>query len=389
MPDDPKPTPPPEPPPESLSRNVRPDGRHLTTPALVHHHLRTLRPRLAFDPDFSRPAFARWKTQLRARQRKLLNFPRTPAQPAPVKISSEPRDGYRLERWEIYPEPFSVVPVLLLVPDGATKAKRAPAVLCLPGTDHPKERLAGEPEPAIARPNPFPQFEDMARRFVRAGFVALAMDNPGTAELHDPRSLNWTRQVFPLIWLNRPYEALSVFQKFRALRWLKTLPFVDRSRLAVSGHSLGAKPALHLGLLDADVKAVVWNDHLSYWRHVPLLTNLNPVAPWHYIPDFINWFDYPDLMAALAPTPLLITEGGRSEHFRTLRKAYAIAGKPNNVRLDFMPNFRDPASRKLDRVPIPESINGADYGKYFNFDGDHYFKGDVAVPWVKRMLGVR
>lgn len=372
-----------------LSQSDRPDGRYLTTAGLVHHRLRTLRPGLAFDPGLSRAGFVRWKAQLRARHRKLLDFPRTPAQPAPRLVSSADRDGYRLERWEVYPEPQSVVPVLLLVPHGASREKPAPAVLCLPGTDHPKERLAGEPEPEGGRPAKFAEHEDMARQFAKAGFVALAMDNPGTAELNDPRSPNWTRQVLPLIWLDRPYESLTVFQKWAAWRWLKSLPFVDRTKLAVCGHSLGAKPALHLGLLDDDVKAVVWNDHLSYWRQRPLMTNLDPVAPWHYIPGFIKWFDYPDLMAALAPTALLISEGGRSEHFRVLKKAYALAGKPGNVRLDFMPNFRDPAKRTFDRVPLPETLKIEEYGRYFNFDGDHYFKGELAVPWVSKALGVR
>jgi len=61
------------------------------------------------------------------------------------------REGYRLERWEAYPEPYCVVPYLLLVPHGISPQSPAPGVLCFPGSTGSKESLAGEPVPPVRR----------------------------------------------------------------------------------------------------------------------------------------------------------------------------------------------------------------------------------------------
>ncbi len=175
-----------------------------------------------------------------------------------------------------------------------------------------------------------------------------------------------------------------MFQKFVALHWLKTLSFVDRRRIATCGHSLGAKPALLLGLLDPTIRAVIWNDAAIDWRQRDVATHLLPVALWHYIPGFARWFDYSDLMAALAPTPLLITEGGQLDVHARIRKAYRLNGAAQDFEVVFMPNFSKPSRRV--RAKPPEGIKPEQFARYANIDDDHYFKGEVAVPWLRRMI---
>ena len=368
-------------------RPGRRDGRFVTTAGFLHCRFKHLQPALAFDPAFSSAQFTAWQRQVRRRLRALLAFPKVPPQPAARRIRAEARAGYTLERWELYPEPDSVVPVLLLVPDGASAAAPAPAVLCCPGSTQPKESLAGEPCSADWK-DPFDQQNRMAQHLVRAGFVAVAMDNPAMGELSDRRAPDWRRLSHELIWLGRTYEGLSVFQKLVALRWLEQLPCVDPCRLAACGHSLGAKPALLLGVLDRAIRAVIWNDAATDWRVRHVVLNLQPVAPWHYIPGFLQAFDYPDLMAALAPTPLLVTEGGRYETHRRIRCAYALAGAPRGFRVTYMPNFATAAQRTHARRRLPEGLTAAEYARYCSYDGDHYFKHAVAVPWLCRRLSL-
>jgi len=366
-------------------KSDRPDGRFISTAGLVHHELKHLRPALAFDPSFTPRQFSTWQGKVRRKLRELMALPKPPPQPAPKMIRRTRRDGYELQRWELYPEPHSVLPVLLLVPDGASASKRAPGVICLPGSSKPKEFLAGEKwrEPLE---NPWGDCQHMAWHFARRGCVALAMDNPATGELADPVVTDWRRQSWELIWLGRPYECLSVFHKLIALKWLKSLPFVDTRRIAACGHSLGAKPALHLGVLEPTIRAVVWNDNAGDWRVRQVVRNLQSVAPWHYIPQFVRWFDYIDLMAAMAPRPLLISEGGRGRDLRKIRKAYALAGAPGNFKVSYMPNFARASSRTLDRRKMPEGLTAEQYARYANYDGDHYFKADLAVPWLCGVL---
>lgn len=369
-----------------LSQSDRPDGRFLTTAGFIQHTLKNLEPALAFKPGLSLKTFAAWKRKVRAKLRELMAFPAVPPQPRPKLVWEKRREGYRLQRWELYPEPFSVVPFLMLAPDTATPSSRAPAVLCFPGSDQPKESLAGErwkgPWKAA-----FGECDYMALHYARQGFVALAFDNPSTCELADKRSPDWRRQVSALLWLNRPYECLSTFQKFQALQWLKTVPFVDARRIAVSGFSLGAKPALLLGILDPAVKAVIWNSGAPDWREREVVQNLHPMAPWQYIPGFIRWFDYSDLMAALAPTPLLVTEGGPGAAHRRIRQAYAIAGAPGGFKVTFCPSYAKASARRYYHRKIPEGVSEAMYRRHACYDGYHCFKPAVAVPWLRRLLG--
>ncbi len=366
-----------------LSKPDRPDNGFSTTAGFVYHLLRRP-PELAFDPSFTLLQFRAWKQKVRRKLRQLLAFPRVPPPRPPKLIGESPRDGYVLQRWELYPEPHCVVPFLVLVPNSASLRNPAPAVLCFPGTDHPKEMLCGEPWKGPWK-NHFGEREFMARRFVRAGFVAVAFDNPGTASRAHPHNRGWRRNAEQLLWLGRSYEGCSVFEKLVALRWLKTLPFVDRRRIAACGHSLGAKPALLLGVLAPKIRAVVWNDEASRWRIREMVTNLQPAPLWHYIPGFIRWFDYTDLMAAMAPTPLLISEGGRLDDHARIRQAYAMNRAAGNFAVTFMPHFVKPARRI--RRAIPEGIAVKQYKKYANYDGAHYFKAKIAVPWLRKVFG--
>jgi len=368
---------------DKMSDARRSDGRYLATPRFIHYLLRQ-EPLLAFNPGFTREQFAAWQGKVREKLRELLTFPDPPEQPPPERVRVEQRDGYQLEHWELYPEPRCVVPMLMLVPDGVTERSAAPGVMCFPGSRQPKEALCGEPWDSDWV-NRFGEHNYMAVHFVRAGLVALALDNPGTETLSDPLNRCYNRNSAHLIWLGRSYEGLSTFQKVVAFRWLRTLPFVDGGRVAACGHSLGALPALLLGVLEPDVAAVIWNDFVGSWRARDVLTNLSPIALWHYIPGFARWLDYTDLMAALAPMPFLATEGGRDDDHDRIRRAYEIAGAPDNVKFTFMPNFTDPAARS--REPIPEGVAPEEFGRYANYDGDHYFKDEVAVPWLSGMLG--
>lgn len=48
---------------------------------------------------------------------------------APVCVKTVKRDGYRIEKWESYPLPGSVVPYLVLIPNGVDSGHKVSAVL--------------------------------------------------------------------------------------------------------------------------------------------------------------------------------------------------------------------------------------------------------------------
>jgi len=369
----------------------REDGRFLQTAAFVHKYMQAIQPQLAFRLDMTREAFPAWQQAVREKLLELMCFPEAPGQPEPKRIWAQAREGYRLERWEAYPEPFSVVPFLLLVPDGVSSNSPAPAVLCFPGSTGSKETLAGEPElPGSPAPDKVKWSDNrMAYHFVRRGLVAAAFDSPATNELASPM-LNREALSLCAIWMGRCYEAISVFQKACVLRWLVAQPYVDAKRLATSGHSLGAKPADILGVLYPDlVKAVVHNDFVCHWQERAVAMNLYHPGGHQVVPGMVPWFDYTDLEAALAPRPLLFTEGGRPNQIAKIRRAYGLLDAAEMVKVYHYEKYEDPASRTLDDAELPVGIDNEQYFAYAYVDAArHRFRPHHAVPWLARVFGM-
>lgn len=58
----------------------------------------------------------------------------------------------------------------------------------------------------------------------------------------------------------------------------------------------------------------------------------------HLIPEFLTVFDFPDIVAALAPRPVICTEGGMDRDFKIISKAFDIAGAPRRLSIITMPS---------------------------------------------------
>ncbi len=373
-------------------KSDRPDGRFADIEGFMHQYLKDIEPLLEFDPAMKAEHFAGWRVLVAEKLRELLAFPEDACdQPEPVMLWSEQRDGYELQKWEAYPEPMKVVPFLVLVPEGVDADSPGATVMCFPGSTHTKEMLAGEPEvrPWV-QPNRFPARNCMARHYAEAGFVAVAVDHPDMGE----RSCNCfgdSRYEWGIhaIWTGRNFEGISVFEKLCILDWVKQRDYVDARRIAVSGHSLGALPALHIGVLDASLAAVVWNDFVSNWREREVYCTAFRCHLGHYIPGMQQWFDYVDLMASIAPRPFLITEGGRTPDIEKVRKAWDITGRPESFGLAYYPKYSTPDKRPHDYDELFEGITDEEYYEYANVDVPaHCFKENIAVPWLSKVLGV-
>lgn len=251
---------------ETHFKSKRPDGRHVASLAAHMERIRQMKPKLALPEELTPEMFGEWQKQVKAKVRDLILLPEFTQQPDPVMLSRAKRDGYVLEKWEFYPDDFTVVPVLILIPDCATAENPAPGVFCLPGNTHSKELLAGEPllDQLTCRCLSHPDRNKMAYHLVKNGMVAFAFDNPATAECaldvnleHDFGEEGRSYMCSGYLFSGYCYPGMSAFQKLCFLKFVKTLPYVDQNRLAVSAHSLGTMPAVLMGLLCDDFKAVI------------------------------------------------------------------------------------------------------------------------------------
>ena len=375
----------------------RQDGRFQSTRGTVQYMLKQMKPAYAFDPSFTPAEFKEWQSGLRTAMKELMHFPEIADLPAPVCIKTVQRDGYRVEKWESYPLPGSVVPYLVLIPDGVDPGHKAPAVLCIPGFGGSKEGLAGETEGDYELTS-FPvepvKKGAMALHYVKRGLVAVAVDNPSCAELSDNGHFDYLNTSRILLEMGWSYLGLTAYQDWNVLSWMKELDFVNKDRLIVSGFSLGTEPLMVLGTLDPSIYAFVYNDFLCrtlerilvMTKPDPKGIRLFPNSIEHLIPGFLTQFDFPDLVAALAPRPVICTEGGLDRDFDLIWKAYEISGKPDHFTYYHYKKFVDPKDRKQIEQ-VPEGIDRDTYFNLVNVDPkNHYFKEEWVLPWIDKVL---
>lgn len=211
-------------------------------------------------------------------------------------------------------EPGCRVPAYLLIPKKLLEQKgtRAPAVLCLHGTDdvvgHGIVVGLGE------RPN-----RQYARELAERGYVALAPSYPLLA--------NYQPDVIQLGWASGTLKA--VWDNSRGLDLLQSLPFVEPDALGTIGQSLGGHNSVFTAFWDDRLKVVIsscgLDSFLDYYSGDERVWM--PERGWtqtRYMPRLASYrgrldeipFDFHELLGALAPRHVLIIAPVADENFQ-------------------------------------------------------------------------
>lgn len=349
-------------------------------------------PRLQYNPSMTASEHKRWQQAVTDTMRRLMRHPAAQAK-EPVMVKKVQRDGYSIERWLTFPLEDAIVPMLVLIPDGVNASNPAPGVLCIPGWGQPKEFIAGE------RPGNYSLDGDsdttihtgsMALHMVRNGFVAAVVDNPSFGELSDKGHYDYLLTSRYLLEGGWSYLGLTSWQDRIALNHLRKRSDVDSSRLVVSGFSLGTEPLMVLGALEPDIYAFVYADIFCRTRERILHADKPdeegvhhfPNTDEHLIPEFLNNFDFPDLVANLAPRYLICTEGGMDRDFNLVQQSYnTLNASDRFTHLTYNPEQHP--TTPIEEVPYGLSLS--EYYAYL-FTAPHHFKPDVVIPWLKSVL---
>ena len=218
------------------------------------------------------------------------------------------------------------VAAYLFLPPTEANASR-PAVLCL----HQTARI-GKAESAGIAANSLQYALDLARR----GFVTLAPDYPsfGDSSYDFDARHGYVSGTMKAIWDN-----------VRAVDLLEGLPAVDATRLGVIGHSLGGHNALFTAAFEPRLRVIVSScgfttfkkDDLPSWTgkvYMPRIAS-------HFGNDAAKVpFDFPEIIAALAPRPFLACAavkdsdfdvGGVRDTLEAARKVYALYGRASQL----------------------------------------------------------
>ena len=391
---------------EKYFKSHRADGRIPSAQAAFMEMMRRQGQELSLPKELTKESFLLWQGEIRKKATELLQMPKETPQPRPVLLSTVQREGYRVEKWEFYPDDISAIPVLLLVPDCATAENPVPVVFCFPGSNQSKELFSGEPliEGRAGSSYKYPERNCMGKHYVQNGMAAAVFDPLGIAQTAldlDDEHQGWhsrTHLTYGLLEYGYNYVGYSVFQKLCFWNFLKTLPHIDESRMATSGHSLGSEIAIYMAMATDDVKAVVFNDFLSnpavrYANHTEWESDeamLALLQTFHILPGDFRYFGFEDLCAAVAPRYLALNEGGAEEYTNDVRRAFVAAGAEDHFQLTQYPAYTDPATR-THHEPMPNY--GLGIQSYFDISyvnaPDHSFRAEPSVKLLKKCFGLK
>jgi dienelactone hydrolase len=262
--------------------------------------------------------------------------------PLDMRVEEEVDCGRYVRRLITYAsEPGSRVPAYLLIPKTVLQGegKRAPAVLCLHGTDNTVGHgvvvgLGGKRNRQYA--------SELAER----GYVALAPSYPLLAKYQpDLKALGWDSGTLKAVWDN-----------IRGLDLLESLPYVVPGKFGAIGHSLGGHNAIYTAVFDERIKAVVsscgFDSFLDYYGGDEAVWR--PEKGWtqtRYMPRLRAFrgrlrdipFDFHELIAALAPRSVLIVAPQKDDNFRAesvdriaaaARRIYTLYGHPERLKVE-------------------------------------------------------
>lgn len=204
------------------------------------------------------------------------------------------------------------VPAYLLIPGGSTKPQPAVVVLhqTVPQGKDEVVGISGRKEMAIAR------------HLVERGYVVLAPDGIAAGERIDPGL-----EAYDTAGIYRRYPdwnalGIMVWESMRAVDFLCTRPECDKERIGAIGHSHGGYGSIFLGAYDNRVRCIVSSCGLLPIRDDPnpyrwarlewfiFLPRLRPYITHGRLP-----FDFDDIMALIAPRPLLNCSAWNDEIF--------------------------------------------------------------------------
>jgi len=245
------------------------------------------------------------------------------------------------------------VPAYLCIPDNLTGP--APAILCLHGSGGYNGKTAG------VGGTRYPAY---ALEPARRGYVTIAPECPmmGGNQV-DPYKMGYVSGSMKAIW-----------DHMRAVDVLRSMPEVDGERIGVIGNSLGGHNSLFVAVFDPRIKAIVCSSGFDSFSDY-LNGNLGPWCQKCYMPRIKTVygkdpnaipFDFPEVLAALAPRPLFINAPLRDGNFKaaSVRKCleaaipvYRLFGAESNVKViqpdaphGFARDSRKQAYEFLDRV---------------------------------------
>jgi cephalosporin-C deacetylase-like acetyl esterase len=225
---------------------------------------------------------------------------------------------------------------ILLVPNDLKPGEKRPVVVCQHG-------LEGRPTDIVNPKVRTRYYNSFGAQLADRGFIVFAPQNPYIGG-NTFRQLQ--RKANPL---KLSIYSFIVRQHERILQWLRTLPFVDGTRIAYYGLSYGGKVAMRipailldycLSICSGDFNEWIWKNITLYFRSSYMFSGEYEM----YEFDLGNTFNYAEMAYLISPRPFMVERGhddgvGIDEQvayeYAKVRRHYARLRIPERTAIEF------------------------------------------------------
>jgi len=211
-------------------------------------------------------------------------------------------------------EPGILVPFYLLVPKDAKKDRPRPLLLCPHGHDSlGLHSYAGAFKDEKHRAKILAREGDIGAQAARRGFVVIAPATRGLAaelSVPDPKGRHGNRpcraQLMHCLLGGRTPTAERVWDMQRLLDWAQEHPFVDPSRIVMTGNSGGGVLTAYTAAIDPRIRVAIPScSFTSVMSKEGFIFHCDCCL----VPGLRDWGDWKELGGLVAPRHLLIVHG--------------------------------------------------------------------------------
>lgn len=254
-------------------------------------------------------------------------------EPCPLNVQLRkkiPQDGFTIESLYYDSEPKDPIPAYLLIPDGISATKPAPAIAIW--HQHNGQYDLGKSEPAGLAGN---AMHHTGAALAREGYVVLCPDALCFEERQDPtekqKGMRYERFEFLRYVVSGKCMAWkNILDMKRAVDLLVSRPEVDAKNIGCYGHSMGSTHTWMIGPWEERIKCLVGNCCLPTYKGIHREHMLHCFP--NFVPGIFQYGDTPDIAALTAPRALHLNLGEKDrgspiedipEAITIIEKAYA------------------------------------------------------------------
>jgi dienelactone hydrolase len=211
-----------------------------------------------------------------------------------------------LEDMRFLAEGETWVPAIVVKPLAATQP--LPAIICLPGTSGTRQELTDDRLRLSERPR-----TGWARALARSGFITISLDYRGS----ETRQQNIYTDALREQLEGRSQMGLLVYETIRAVDYLLTRPDVEKTKIGITGFSLGGAVSWYAAAADPRISVIVpvCGGAGTYDALLRSQQNARYHSQYFYPAGFLKHFpgDQPQVFASFAPRALLVVGRDRDQ----------------------------------------------------------------------------